>query len=77
VKTKGSAFQCESTEAQKGLGILGEALGIGRGQGRADRQLPCNYIPNVRYRIVCTSLHLTFPRWSAYVRPEGYEWVAA
>jgi hypothetical protein len=32
VKT-GSAFQCESTEAQKGLGILGEALGIGRGQG--------------------------------------------
>jgi hypothetical protein len=76
VKT-GSAFQCESTEAQKGLGILGEALGIGRGQGRAGRQLPCNYIPNVRYRIVRTSLHLTFPRWSAYVRPEGYEWVAA
>jgi hypothetical protein len=31
VKT-GSAFQCESTKAQKGLGILGRALGIGRGQ---------------------------------------------
>lgn len=75
VKT-GSAVQCESTEAQKGLGILGRALGSGSGQceqragagrqaGRRAGQLPCHYIPNVRYRIVCTSLHLTSPFLSA------------
>ena len=37
VKT-GSAVQCESTKAQRGLGIMGRALGIGSEQGRADRQ---------------------------------------